>query len=71
MLNNYQKKYGIEKKETASVGDSHIDGSMFAQSSIGILFNHLNNPKNAGNIPLGATHTVTRKDLRNILKYII
>ena len=61
-----QDRFGIPPERTAAVGDSGIDVNMFDHSALSIAFN-----PDSPYVVKHADFVVYRKDLREILKYLI
>ncbi|HSV41800.1 MAG TPA: HAD family phosphatase, partial [Methanomassiliicoccales archaeon] len=65
-LSRFQRKYGVEKDRTASIGDSFIDISMFDLSGLGIAFNPIDDY-----VTERADHVIRERDLRMVLPLLL
>ena len=65
-LLDMQKSFGFAPSECASVGNSSIDVNMFEHSSISIAFN-----PEGSHVVKNADFVVRKKDLREILRYLV
>ena len=65
IVNMLQRRLGVEKAQTASVGDSMGDVGMFQESACAVLFNPWDDRPRSY-----ATHVIEERDLERVLDHI-